>query len=48
MRTRTAKTSPLIIARLAGLLYLLVIPLGIFGALYVPSRLTSPEMPQGQ
>jgi hypothetical protein len=39
---RTAKTSPLIIARLAGLLYLLVIPLGIFGALYVPSRLIVP------
>ena len=39
MTTRTAETSPLSIARLAGVLYLLVIPLGIFGALYVASRL---------
>jgi len=39
MTTRTAETSPLIIARVAGFLYLMVIPLGIFGALYVSSRL---------
>lgn len=39
MTTRPAETSPLIMARVAGLLYLLVVPLGIFGALYVPSRL---------
>ncbi len=39
MTTHTAKTSPLTIARLAGFLYLLVVPLGIFGGLYVSSRL---------
>jgi len=39
MKTHTAKTSPLTIARVAGLLYLLVVPLGIFGSLYVPSIL---------
>jgi len=43
MATRTAETSPLIIARVAGYLYLMVIPLGIFGALYVRSRLIVPE-----
>lgn len=42
MTTRTAETSPFLIARVAGFLYLLVIPLGIFGALYVPSRLIVP------
>lgn len=39
MTTRTARTSPLIIARLAGLLYLLTVPLGIFSFMYVPSHL---------
>ena len=39
MTTRTAETSPLVVARVAGFLYFLVIPLGIFGSLYVPSRL---------
>ncbi len=29
-------------ARVAGFLYLMVVPLGIFGALYVPSRLIVP------
>jgi hypothetical protein len=38
MTARTFNRSPLRIARLAGLLYLLVVPLGIFG-LYVSSRL---------
>jgi Domain of unknown function (DUF4386) len=38
----TAKPSPLFYARLAGFLYLLVIPLGIFGALYVSSSLIVP------
>ena len=42
MTTRTAETSPLIIARVAGFLYLLVVPLGIF-SIYVSSRLTVPE-----
>lgn len=36
---RSSETSPLFYARLAGFLYLLVIPLGIFGGLYVSSRL---------
>jgi hypothetical protein len=39
MTTRTSKTSPLIIARLAGFLYLLTVPLGIFNFLYIPSNL---------
>ena len=43
MTNRTAKTSPLVLARVAGFLYLLVIPLGIFGALYVPSKLIVSE-----
>jgi hypothetical protein len=42
MTTRSAETSPLMIARLAGFLYLLIVPLGIFGALYVPSFLIVP------
>ncbi|HSL31103.1 MAG TPA: DUF4386 domain-containing protein [Anaerolineales bacterium] len=37
--------SPLFIARLAGILYFLVIPLGIFGGLYVFSSLIVPEDP---
>jgi hypothetical protein len=39
MTTRTAQTSPLGIARLAGFLYLLTVPLGVFTLLYVPSSL---------
>jgi len=38
MTIRTAEPSPLTYARLAGILYLLVVPLGIFG-LFVSSRL---------
>ena len=37
-----AETSPLIYARIAGALYLLMIPLGIMGILYVPSTLIVP------
>lgn len=39
MITRPMEISPQRLARIAGALYLLVVPLGIFGALYVPSRL---------
>ena len=39
MTTPTAKTSPLLIARLAGFLYLLTVPLGVFTFLYVPASL---------
>src|SRR6516164_9335474 len=40
MTTRTAETSPLLRARVAGLLYLSLVPLSIFGILYSgPSRL---------
>ena len=42
MMTRTQETSPLFTARLAGFLYLMVVPLGIFGSLYVPSKLIVP------
>ena len=39
MTTRTTKTSPLIIARVAGFLYLLTVPLGVFNFLYIPSNM---------
>ena len=39
MTNRIDEISPLIYARVAGILYLLMIPLGIFGILYVPSTL---------
>ena len=39
MTNRIDEISPLIYARVAGFLYLLMIPLGIFGILYVPSAL---------
>src|SRR5258706_7909850 len=39
MTTRTAQTSPLIIARVAGFLYLIQAILGIFSLLYVSSSL---------
>lgn len=39
MTDRTQEISPLIYARIAGVLYLLMIPLGIFGIMYVPAAL---------
>ncbi len=39
MTSHSTETSPLSLARLAGFLYFLVIPLGIFGGLYVSSSL---------
>ena len=39
MTTPTAQTSPLSIARLAGFLYLLTVPFGVFTLMYVPSSL---------
>lgn len=39
MTTRTAETSPLLIARVTGFLYLLIVPIAIFGNLYIPSKL---------
>jgi len=39
MTTRTAEMSPLRTARVAGFLYLLTVPLGIFTLMYVPSSL---------
>jgi hypothetical protein len=42
MTNHTAETSPVMYARLAGFLYLLTVPLGIFGSLYVPSKLIMP------
>lgn len=42
MTNRTAETSPLILARVAGFLYLIMAPLGIFGILYVPSIIIVP------
>ena len=42
MTTRTAETSPLIYARLTGLLLLLLVVVGPFSQLYVPSTLIVP------
>jgi uncharacterized protein DUF4386 len=42
MTTSPTETSPQIYARIAGLLYLILVPLGIFGVLYVPSALIVP------
>ncbi len=41
MKTRTAETSPLVYARVAGFLYLLLVPLGFFG-MYGSSTLVVP------
>ncbi len=40
--TETKTTSPLVYARVAGVLYLLLLPLGIIGILYVPTVLIVP------
>ena len=45
---RIAGTSPLVYARIAGLLLLIVAVLGPFSLLYVPSTLLYLEMPQQQ
>jgi hypothetical protein len=37
MSNQTTKTSPLILARVAGFLYLIMAPFAIFGNMYVPS-----------
>ena len=42
MTNRTTETSPLMVARVAGWLYLSLIPLGVFGILYVPATLIVP------
>ncbi len=42
MTNHTTKTSPLVYARVAGVLYLMLAPLGVFGILYVPSTLIAP------
>jgi len=39
MTNRIAEASPLIYARVAGILYLVLFPLSIFGILYVPSTM---------
>ena len=41
----TTKTQPNAIARRAGLLYLLLVPLGFFGLLYVPEMLLVADNP---
>ncbi len=42
MTARTVEASPQLYARVAGFLYLTLLPLGLFGLLYVPSRLMVP------
>lgn len=37
------QTNPNIIARIAGILYLLLVPLGIFGIMYVPNTIIVPD-----
>ena len=39
MKVHTAETSPLVRARVAGILYLLLVPLGVFAILYGPTAL---------
>jgi hypothetical protein len=41
MADRTTKTSPQVYARVAGTLYLLLVPLGFFGGGYVPSLIVA-------
>ncbi len=43
MTNRTDKVSPLLYARFAGLLYLLMVPLGFFGYSYIPTFLVVPD-----
>lgn len=40
--SRSTQTPPLAVARLAGLLYLAVVPLGVFSLLYVPAQIVVP------
>ena len=42
MTTRTAETSPLVYARIAGILAILLVVLGPFSLIYVPSTLVVP------
>jgi len=42
MTNRIAETSPLVYARVAGFLYLIMIPFALFGMMYVPSNLIVP------
>src|SRR5262249_11664336 len=42
MTTHIIETSPVNRARVAGVLYLSLLPLGIFGTLYIPGRLVVP------
>src|SRR5215813_381675 len=42
MTTPITETSPLLRARIAGFLYLILFPIDLFGFLYVPSRLVVP------
>jgi hypothetical protein len=41
MTNRTGRTSPKVYARIAGALYLLIAPLGVFGIGYVPSLIVA-------
>jgi hypothetical protein len=43
MTTRTAETSPLVYARIAGILAILLVVLGPFSLIYVPSILGLPS-----
>ncbi|MFQ5772691.1 MAG: DUF4386 family protein, partial [bacterium] len=42
MKNRATETSPLILARIAGVLYLLMVPFALFGIMWVPSTLIVP------
>ena len=42
MTNSTTATSPLFLARLAGILYLCMVPFGVFGIMYVPSIIFVP------
>ena len=42
MKTNLISTSPMTLARFAGFLYLIVVPLGIYGTIIIPSKLIIP------
>ena len=43
MTDRTDETSPLVYARVAGLMYLIIAVCGVFGMMYVPSKILVSE-----
>lgn len=42
--SKTAQTPPLVLARIAGFLYLVMVPLGLFGYMYIPSLIVPEDV----